>query len=169
MSLRVQKLHVSALLHQPVIEASVLVRDECGVVEGGAAEVLAAGQRLGADYGQEELRDILSVETHGLVKCCQAALVFRVERFPADLSGLLLQQVYITRDTCAVNIADVILQQGSENSACHTTLAGVLTRCWGTASSSLDTLVLVVRWVSSSPPQPSHTHSSRLLRSLGTK
>ena len=120
MSLRVQKLHVSALLHQPVIEASVLVRDECGVVEGGAAEVLAAGQRLGADYGQEELRDILSVETHGLVKCCQAALVFRVERFPANLSGLLLQQVYITRDTCAVNIADVILQQGSENSACHT-------------------------------------------------
>ena len=49
------------------------------------------------------------------------------------------------------------------------TLAGVLTRYWGTASSSLDTLVLVVRWVSSSPPQPSHTHSSRLLRSLGTK
>ena len=120
MSLRVQKLHVSALLHQPVIEASVLVRDECGVVEGGAAEVLAAGQRLGADYGQEELRDILSVETHGLVKCSQAALVFRVERFPADLSGLLLQQVYITRDTCAVNIADVILQQGSENSSRHT-------------------------------------------------
>ena len=42
----------------------------------------------------------------------------------------------------------------------------IVTKYWGTLSSSFDTLVLVVLWVITKAPQPSHTQSSKDWRSL---